>query len=314
MDYLRSNSNHRSPIVILGSTATGKSDLALHLAQELGGEIVNADASQMIRGFTIGTAKPSPAERSIVPHHLFDVLDPTERLSAGGFARRARSVVEEIESRGAVAILVGGSGLYLRALFEGLAKIPPVDPRLRSWLKEQVGIHGIEFFSQWLALLDPESNEKIASRDRQRRVRCLEVILDTGHRLSHWWAQPKDYSPFEATKIGLTIPRPVLYDRIDSRVERMLHQGWIDEVREIVDSGVPESAPAFQAIGYRQIFDYLRRDRTLASTVDEIVRATRAYAKRQRTWFRREENVHWLLAEDRELLRSEATQLVVPAP
>jgi len=290
-------------VVILGATATGKSGLAIELASRRGGEIVNADALQAYRGLDIGTSKPSRQERETVPHHLFDVLDPRERFSAGAFARLARARLGEIASRGRDAVVVGGSGLYLRALLEGLAEIPDVPDAVRSELAGRADAEGIESLHAELSEIDPRSASRIPPRDTQRIVRALSVARATGRPLSEWIsrsAPPANgaSAPSDVRKIGLTLSRAVLYDRIESRVHEMMRRGWVEEVRALLRDGLASDAPALQAIGYRELIAHLSGALPIERAVEEIVKSTRRYAKRQETWFRRETAVVWLDAVD----------------
>lgn len=286
-------------IAIVGATATGKSELALALAEELRGEIVNADALQVYRGFDVGTAKPGPDERARVPHHLVDVLDPHERYSAGEFARRAREAVADIEARGNVPIVVGGSGLYLRALFEGISPVPPGDLQVRSELRTALAEEGLGALAAELARVDPETAARLGAGDTQRILRALEVARVSGRPLSAWIAeQPFGTQRVDALRIGLTLPRSVLYDRIAGRVARMVELGWVEEVAQLLARGLDPGLPAFQAIGYRQIVRHLEGEWSLEHAIAETVKATRRFAKRQETWFRREPEVTWFSAQD----------------
>jgi tRNA dimethylallyltransferase len=291
-----------SPIVaIVGATATGKSALGLALAERLpgGGEIVNADALQVYRGFEVGTAKPEPAERRRVPHHLLDILDPHERYSAGEFARRASQAIAAIRGRGRWPIVVGGSGLYLRALLAGISPVPAADPRVRERLRRRAALEGLAPLAAELARLDPATAARLAPGDSQRVLRALEVALVSGLPLSAWIAkQPFGTQSIAAIRVGLTLPRAILYDRIEGRVARMVKSGWIEEVRGLIGRGLAPDLPAFQAIGYRQLVHHVRGDWSLARAIEETVRATRRFAKRQETWFRKEPDVTWFSAEE----------------
>jgi tRNA dimethylallyltransferase len=281
-------------IAIVGPTAVGKSALALALAERLGGEIVNADALQVYRGLDIGTAKPSPAERRRVPHHLIDILEPAERYSAGRFAALAETAIAGIQARRAVPILVGGSGLYLRALLEGIAPMPPVDPAVRDELLGRLERDGLAALHRELALRDPPTAARLGAGDRQRVLRALEVVVSSGQPLSSWIARrPFGARRLAATRIGLTLSRRVLYDRIAVRVCRMREEGLEEEVRRLLESGVHPEAPAFQAIGYRQFAQVARGLWTAEQAVTETIRATRRFAKRQQTWFRGERDIVW---------------------
>jgi tRNA dimethylallyltransferase len=281
-------------ISIVGASGTGKSALALALATRVGGEIVNADALQAYRGLDIGTAKPSLAERRQVPQHLFDILDPSESYSAGEFARRADAVLAELRGRGRPAFVVGGSGLYQRALFVGLAGLPPVDPLLRETLRREAAERGVAALHAELARCDAASAARLAPGDTQRVLRALEVWRASGRALSDWLRDPPSQPRYRVARFGLTLPRRLLYDLLASRVVAMVERGWVEEVAGLLDRGVPAEAPAFQAIGYRQLVAHLRGKSSLAAAVEDIVAATRRYAKRQETWFRKEEGVRWL--------------------
>lgn len=288
-------------LAIVGPTATGKSALAMALAASLGGEIVNADALQVYRGFDIGTAKPGPEERARVPHHLIDILEPHERYSAGEFARRAREAIVEIQGRGRVPIVVGGSGLYLRALFDGLSPVPPGNPDVRRELRERLETEGLAPLREELIRLDPLTAQRLGAGDTQRVLRALEVAIVSGRPLSAWTAeQPFGTQGIAAVRVGLTLPRSILYDRIAGRVTRMLEAGWLDEVAALLRQEFSPTLPAFQAIGYRQLVRYLGGMLSLELAIADIVRETRRFAKRQETWFRKEPAVAWFSAQDLE--------------
>lgn len=290
-----------SPIVaVVGPTATGKSRLALALAERLGGEIVNADALQVYRGFDIGTAKPGPDERARVPHHLLDILEPEERYSAGEFRRRALVAIGEIRGRGRLPLLVGGSGLYLRALLDGISPIPPVPETVRRRLARAAGAPGgLAALRQGLEAVDPEIARRLPPGDRQRLLRALEVHEATGRPISAWQRErPFGQRALPALRLGLTLPRPLLYDAIARRLRDMVAAGWVAEVRALLDAGIPPQAPAFQALGYRQLVRHILGDQTLDQAMASTLVATRRFAKRQSTWFRKEAGVRWLDATD----------------
>lgn len=288
-------------LAIVGATATGKSALGMALAEALDGEIVSADALQVYRGFDIGTAKPSRADRERVPHHLIDVLDPHETWSAGEFARRAREAIAGIQERRRVAIVVGGSGLYLRALFEGISPVPPGDPEVRRELRARLAAEGLQGLREELARLDPQTAARLSAGDTQRVLRALEVARVSGRPLSAWIGeQPFGSQRIAAVRLGLTLPRSILYDQIADRVARMMEAGWKEEVAGLLQRGLSPRLPAFQAIGYRQLVCYLEGERSLEEAVAGIVRETRRFAKRQETWFRKEPEVIWFPAQDLE--------------
>jgi tRNA dimethylallyltransferase len=286
-------------LAIVGATATGKSALGMALAEILPGEIVNADALQVYRGFDIGTAKPGPAERARVPHHLIDILDPHETYSAGEFARRAQEAIAGIQERGRVPIVVGGSGLYLRALFEGISPVPPGDLEVRRTLRARLEAEGLTPLREELARLDPQTAARLSAGDTQRVLRALEVALVSGRPLSSWIEeQPFGTQRIAVVRIGLTLPRSILYDRIAGRVARMMEAGWREEVAGLLRQGLSPRLPAFQAIGYRQLVRCLEGNGSLEETAAEIVKETRRFAKRQETWFRKEPDVTWFSAQD----------------
>ena len=289
-------------LAIVGATATGKSELGMALAGELGGEIVNADALQAYRGLDIGTAKPGPGDRERVRHHLIDILEPHEVYSAGEFARRARAAIAEIQGRGRLAVVVGGSGFYLRALFAGLSPVPPGDPEVRRELREQLAAEGLPALREELARRDAKTAVRLGAGDTQRVLRALEVARVTGRSLSSYVEeQPfgtQSIARVEGVCVGLTLPRSILYDRIAGRVAWMMEAGWLGEVAGLLQQGLSPRLPAFQAIGYRQLIRHLEGDGSLEQAVAEIVKETRRFAKRQETWFRKEPDVTWFSAQE----------------
>lgn len=288
-------------LAIVGPTATGKSALGMALAERLSGEILNADALQVYRGFDIGTAKPGAEERARVPHHLIDILEPHEPYSAGEFARRARETIAEIEGRGRLPVVVGGSGLYLRALFQGISPVPPGDPEVRARLRERLAEEGLPALVQELWRLDPPTAARLKPGDTQRVLRALEVALVAGRPLSAFLAeQPFGSQRIAVINVGLTVPRSILYDQIAGRVARMVEEGWLEEVAGLLRQGLSPDLPAFQAIGYRQLVRHLRGEGSLDEAIGETVKATRRFAKRQETWFRKESDVTWFSAQELE--------------
>lgn len=285
-------------LVIVGATGIGKSSLAMSLAAAGGGEIVNADALQVYRGLDVGTAKPSAADRRQVRHHLIDILSPDERFSAGRFARLATSAIESIRSRDRLPILVGGNGFYFRALFDGLSPIPEVAATVRSALEHRLLREGLSALYDELMLVDEQVAKRVSPSDRQRILRALEVAEGTGKTLSWWQTQKANALQATVLRIGLALPRKVLYDRLASRARRMLESGWLEEVRELLTAGVDETTPAFQAIGYKELAAHLRGQCSLEEALAAIDQGTRRYAKRQMTWFRGETEIRFFDAED----------------
>jgi tRNA dimethylallyltransferase len=286
---------------IVGPTASGKSDLAIALALEIGGEVVNLDSVQVYRGIQIATAKVPPEEQRGVPHHLIDIVEPTVNFTAGDWARAAAATVADVEARGRIAIFAGGTGFYLRAFVEGLFDSPPTPPELRRRLKERADRRGPERLHRVLARLDPTSAARLAPRDASRVIRALEVRLATGVSLSALHAErpPRPEDPGAAARVrilALAPPRGELYRRIDERTDAMFAAGLVDEVRGLLASGVPPDAKALGAHGYRRVVEYLLGRRTHESAVEQTKLDTRHYAKRQWTWWRGTPGVHWIHA------------------
>jgi tRNA dimethylallyltransferase len=280
--------------IVLGPTASGKSDLATHIALALGGEIVNCDSMQIYRGFDIGTAKVLEAARRGVPHHLIDVVNPDQVFTAGEYARVARDVLRQIAKRGRTAVVVGGTGFYLRALLEGLFPGPARDPAIRARLerreeKRPGGLHRI------LSRLDPPAAARIHSNDKNKIVRALEVRLLEGKPMSELFDRGRaGLEGFRPIKLGLNPPRLLLYQRMDARAVRIFEQGLIDEVRGLLAAGVPRESKPFESLGYKQALQVLEGRLTLEQALAATQLETRRYAKRQLTWFRKEHGVHWL--------------------
>ncbi len=284
-------------VAIVGPTASGKSSLALSLAAERCGEIINCDSLQLYRCFDIGTAKPPPEERSRAPHHLLDVLDPRETFTAGEYARRAREVLEEVRGRGRLPILVGGAGFYLRALLEGLFPGPARDEDLRRRLRQRARVRSAAYLHRILRRLDPASAARIHERDVPKLVRAIEVCVQARRPMSALFRETRGHGRlegFRAVKVGLDPPRRELYERINVRAQRMFHGGLLDEVRAILAGGVPRTAKPFESHGYLEALAVVEGRMTLEAAIASTQLRTRHYAKRQITWFRREPGLHWL--------------------
>jgi len=299
-------------VVILGPTASGKSALGISLAKRFGGEIVACDSTQLYRGFDIGTAKPTSAERAGIPHHLLDVLSPEESSTAGDYRERAEIVLADLKSRSKLPIFTVGTGLYLRALLEGLAELPQRSEEIRARLRESALERGAGHLHSILKKLDAKAAAKIAPTDQQKIIRAVEVCLLARKPLSevHRTAR-KPLVGWTPVKIGLAPPRDALRDRIHARTDRMLANGWLDEVRLLLVKSFPEEAKPFDFIGYFELRDVLRNKISLDEARAAIQRSTRQYAKRQLTWFRREHGVHWLpgFGDDPETQRAAAAHL-----
>jgi tRNA dimethylallyltransferase len=286
----------------VGATATGKSALAVEVALRLGGEVVSADAFTAYRGIDAGTAKPAVEERRGVPHHLIDLKDPVEPFSAGEFARLARAASREILSRGRLPILCGGTGFYVRAFFDGLFVGPSRDEALRAALRGLQERHGAPWLARAVGILDPASGARISQRDGARAIRYLEIAFSTGRRPSELFRErPGERWEGPSVKVLLSLPRPVLYERIDRRFRESIMVRLPDEVRRLLEAGVPSTAPGMAAIGYRETVDLLEGRLTPAGWQETVVRQTRRYAKRQETWFRSEPDLHPFRADSPDL-------------
>jgi tRNA dimethylallyltransferase len=278
-------------IAVVGPTAAGKSDLAVELALRLGGEVVNADSMQLYRGMDVGTAKLSMDERRGVPHHLLDVWDVTETASVAEYQRAAREAITEIRARGRVPLLVGGSGLYVRAVLDDL-EFPGTDPDLRVRLEAELAEAGPAVLHARLAERDPGAAASILPSNGRRIVRALEVVEMTGRPFS---ASMPSYDRAEGTaQLGLLVPRPKLDERIAVRVERMWSAGLVEEVRRLEPYGLRDGRTASRALGYAQVLRVLSGEWSEEQAREETVRATRRFARRQESWFRRDPRVRWI--------------------
>ncbi|MCQ9367692.1 tRNA (adenosine(37)-N6)-dimethylallyltransferase MiaA [Brevibacterium sp. 50QC2O2] len=300
----------RTPVInIVGATATGKSDLAIALAQRLDGEIINSDAMQFYRGMDIGTAKLAPEDRGGIPHHLLDILDVTQEASVSAFQREARELIADIRARGKQPILVGGSGLYVRAATD-VMEFPGTDPALRARLEAQIAEVGTQSMHARLVRVDPAAARRIGAGDARRIVRALEVVALTGRTFS---AQLPEYTyAMPTVQIGLRIERAVLHERIAARVAAMFDAGWVGEVRTLLTQGLAQGKTAGRAIGYRQIMELLAGTVSRAEAIESTVVRTRQFARRQETWFRRDPRIAWVDAQDTGLLEH-ALRLVAEA-
>lgn len=280
-------------IVILGPTAVGKTEIAIQLAERMDGEIVSADSRLFYRGMNIGTAKPSRTERDRIHHHLIDVADPDEIWSLEVFQKAARRAIAGIHSRGKLPFLVGGTGQYIRAVIDAWV-IPRVEPNphLRSVLEFWARDVGYDGLHARLAVLDSQAAANIDPRNLRRTIRALEVILTNGRRFST--QSQSGPAPYHLLRIGLTRPRPELYARVDTRIDSMLASGFIDEVKSLLAKGHSPNLPAFSAIGYREIIDFLRGRVTLDEAVTLVKRKTRVFIRRQANWFKpTDPTIHW---------------------
>jgi tRNA dimethylallyltransferase len=283
-------------IAVVGPTAAGKSDLSVALCKELGGEIVNADAMQVYRGMDVGTAKISPAERQGVPHHLLDVLDVTQTATVAEFQQLARAAIDDCLQRGVVPVLVGGSALYVRAILDDFV-FPGTDPAVRERLEAELERDGSGALHRRLAEVDPAAAAQILPSNGRRIVRALEVVEITGAPYVATLPEHRYVYP-GAVQLGLDVPRPELDERIDRRVARMFEQGFVDEVRELLTRGLLEGRTANRALGYPQVIGLLDGEISEAEARERTAQATRRFARRQDSWFRKDPRISWLRYDD----------------
>jgi tRNA dimethylallyltransferase len=282
-------------VAVIGPTASGKSALAVWLADQLGGEVVACDSTQLYRGFDVGTAKPVLAERRGIPHHLIDVLGAEEAATAGGYRQMALGVLADLRGRARLPVFTVGTGLYLRALLEGLADVPQRSEELRERLRHSAREHSPGHLHRILSRLDAQAAKKISAADEQKLIRAIEVCLLAKMPLTELHRNGRaPLQGWRALKIGLAPAREALYERIHARTDAMLANGWLEEVRALLAAGLPEDAKPFDFIGYRELRSVLQGRLTIDQARAAIQQATRRYAKRQLTWFRREPAVHWL--------------------
>lgn len=283
-------------VVILGPTASGKSILAINLAQQFSGEIVSCDSVAVYRHFEIGTAKPTREQRALVPHHLLDIAEPDQPFTAGEYARQARAVIGDIAQRERLPIVVGGTGLYLRALLEGLFPGPQRSEDLRARLRERAAERGSPYLHRILARLDPAAAANIHANDAPKLIRAIEVCLTSRSRMSELWQQ-RGRDPlrgYRVLRIGLNPPREKLYQRINQRAAAMFEQGLVEETRSLLERYGSTAVTPLESLGYRQTAQLLRGELTREQAITATQQGHRNYAKRQMTWFRREPDVLWL--------------------
>ncbi|HEX4950882.1 MAG TPA: tRNA (adenosine(37)-N6)-dimethylallyltransferase MiaA [Blastocatellia bacterium] len=284
-------------IAVVGPTASGKSDLGLALAERFNAEIINCDSVQVYRGIYVATAKVPVAEQRGIPHHLIDVAEPTENFTAVKWAAAARTTIAEIEARGKRAILVGGTGFYLRALTTQFFAAPEIDESLRPRLLQLLARKGADHLHKLLARVDPVTAQRYAPKDWSRVTRALEVYFSSGKPMSKWQTESPEQPTPEAARLHYLVlqpPRAALYDRINQRADLMIEQGLLEEIQSLLAAGIPPEAKAFGAHGYKRFVEYLQGQRPLESAVEQMKLDTRHYAKRQWSWWRAQTNTHWL--------------------
>lgn len=281
-------------LAIVGPTASGKTPLSLMLAEKLNGEIVSADSRQVYRHLDIGTAKPSQEELRRVKHHFIDILEPAREYNAGEYGKEVRQTIEDILRRKKTPILVGGSGLYVKAAVDGLFEGPGKNTELRSQLEAKLARDGGEALLKELAQVDPESAAKMEAKKPRRIIRALEVYYSTGVPISKLHAEETEAAPFEFMQVGLDWERKELYQRINERVDTMIEHGLVEEVRGLAQKGFPRSLNALNTVGYKEMFDYIVGGTFFEAAVELMKRNTRRFAKRQLTWFRADKRITWM--------------------
>ncbi|MBK8616579.1 MAG: tRNA (adenosine(37)-N6)-dimethylallyltransferase MiaA [Anaerolineales bacterium] len=289
---------HKLPLIlIIGPTAVGKTELAIQLAERMNGEIISADSRLFYRGMDIGTAKPSKEEMARAPHYLIDIVNPDETLSLAVFQEKAKELIADIHARGKLPFLVGGTGQYVRAVTQGWT--PPeviADERLRVELERMKEERGLEWLHAKLETLDPEAASKIDARNVRRTIRALEVILTTGRKFSD--QRGKVESPYHLITIGLNRPREELYQRVDERIDLMFANGFLDEVKGLLEKGYPSTLPSMSAIGYRECVRVIKGELTLEQAKVEMRRVTRIFVRRQANWFKESDpDIMWFRVE-----------------
>jgi tRNA dimethylallyltransferase len=298
-------------VIITGPTAVGKSALGHRLAWELGGEIINADSMQVYRTMDIGTAKPTAAEQREVPYHLIDVIDPDQPFDASEFRFRAIPVIQDLHLRQKPAVIVGGTGLYLRVLDRGIFTCPKSHPAIREGWKRQSEISEPEFLWESLKEKDPRAAHRIHPRDTFRLIRALEVFDLTGRPISDWQEWGKKIDPdFDILWIALSLDRKILYQRIDSRVEEMMAAGFLEEVQGLLNKGYSADLKSMKSLGYRHLAEMLQKGCELQETLALLKRDTRRYAKRQLTWLAGEKNLNWFSPQEFDKILSQATEFL----
>ncbi|TSA11654.1 MAG: tRNA (adenosine(37)-N6)-dimethylallyltransferase MiaA [Deltaproteobacteria bacterium] len=301
MNWKKASSvNKKLPLIIIaGPTGVGKTGLSIALAREFGGEIINADSMQIYRLMDIGTAKPSPEERKLAPHHLLDIVYPDEVYNAASYRQDAERVIGDISGREKCTFVVGGTGLYIKALTRGLFYLPVADETIRRTLRDEMEKNGPDRLYAELKEVDPKSAENIHGHDKVRILRAIEVFRLTGKPISVYQSEHEfSDSKYDTFKIGLELDRDKLYERIEIRAHEMLEAGLIDEVRELLAAGYANDLKPMQSLGYRHVIRYLEDEYTFDEMLRTMIRDTRRYAKRQLTWFRGDPEIRWYAPSD----------------
>ncbi|MFA6455343.1 MAG: tRNA (adenosine(37)-N6)-dimethylallyltransferase MiaA [Bacteroidota bacterium] len=297
-------------IVIVGSTASGKTALALNIAQRIPAEIISADSRQIFKHLNIGTAKPSPDELRTVPHHFVDYLEPDQKFNAGDFQVQGRAVIAEIIARGKQPIVVGGTGLYIQALIDGFFEQPQISGEVRERLEQKLSVEGRDALFRELTSIDPESAATMDATKYRRVIRALEVFYETGTPISKFHQMHSVQKIYDSHFYGLQWDRNVLYERINKRVDAMLAAGFLDEVKALRKSGLDDRFQSLQTVGYKEAFAYIRNEISRERMIELMKQNTRRFAKRQMTWFRKEERIGWFSISSPEQIDDIAGQII----
>jgi tRNA dimethylallyltransferase len=293
------DSKAKNLVIVLGPTAVGKSLTAINLAKRLQGEIINCDSMQVYRGFDIGTDKIPVEERQNIPHHLLSIVDPTIQFTAADFVKHALKAMADIRKKKKLPLITGGTGLYLKALLEGLFPEGEKNPRIRKKLEQEAQEQGLESMRKKLQEVDPAYAQKIGDNDRIRIIRALEIFLTTKKPISEHFVHTQSFvRDFNIIKIGLKLERSFLYKKIEERVDKMFEKGIVEETRQLLKQGVDETAPPFRALGYRQVIKHLKGNMTIDEAIEATKKETRHYAKRQMTWFQKIKGIHWFSPDE----------------
>jgi tRNA dimethylallyltransferase len=291
-------------VVIVGPTAVGKTKISIELAKRLGGEIISADSMQLYQYMNIGTAKPTAEERQSIPHHMIDMIHPTEEFNVAKYKEIALEYIKEIIKRNKIPIMVGGTGLYVDAVVQNI-EFFEIDMSLeyRQELESRAQSKGTNSLHQELEAIDPDAAKKISPNDLKRIIRALEVYKVTGNTLSYYQKLSKEKPPeYQFIIIGLNMDREKLYKRIEQRVDKMIKDGLVDEVKSLIEMGAKQKSTAMQGLGYKEVIGYLQGEKTLEETIEIIKRDSRRYAKRQLTWFRKNKDIFWIDVNERDVI------------
>jgi tRNA dimethylallyltransferase len=298
-------------LVIVGPTASGKTSLGLEIARHITAEIISADSRQVYKLLTIGTAKPTPAELKHVRHHFVDEILPDQHFSAGEFGIEGRKIIHNIVKRKKLPIVVGGTGLYIRSLVDGLFSGPGREEEIREDLETRLEFEGTEALLEELRRVDPEAAAKMLPSNQRRIIRALEVYYATGKPISRHHDEHEQKQFFNASSIGLQWERKILYERINLRMERMLSEGFLDEVKGLLSRGYDDRRKSLQTVGYKEAFSFLRKEISYERMVELMKQNTRRFAKRQLTWFRKDGRIHWFRIEEEHQIPEIAKEILI---